>query len=89
MLHNTTGDKSRDHFLSVELVQDVLSFITPDDVLKPSGNLLTKYLQGGEEKDLIDEFKERFNNVKLVKPKASRSESKEMYILGMNKKRCD
>ena len=86
MLHNTTGDKSRDHFLSMELVLDALEFTSPNSVLKRKGSFLAKYLRGSDEQDLIDEVKERFNVCKIIKPKASRQESKEMYILGMDKK---
>jgi 23S rRNA U2552 (ribose-2'-O)-methylase RlmE/FtsJ len=85
MLHNTTGDKSRDHFLSMELVHEALDFTAPDEVLKPRGAFLAKYLRGSDEQELVSEVKERFRVCKLIKPKASRMESKEMYILGMDK----
>lgn len=86
MLHNTTGDKSRDHFLSMDLVHEALEFTSSNAVLKPRGSFLAKYLRGSDEQDLVSEVKERFHTCKIIKPKASRMESKEMYILGMNKK---
>jgi 23S rRNA (uridine2552-2'-O)-methyltransferase len=89
MLHNTTGDKSRDHFLSMQLVHDALEFTTSDSVLKPRGTFLAKYLRGSDEQELMSEVKERFNVCKIVKPKASRQESREMYILGMGKINSD
>ena len=85
MLHNTTGDKSRDHFLSMDLVQEALEFTASNTVLKPRGSFLAKYLRGVDEQELVSEVKERFHICKIIKPKASRLESKEMYILGMDK----
>ena len=86
MLHNTTGDKSRDHFISMELVHDALDFSASNSVLKPGGSFLAKYFRGSDENELVDEVKKRYKTFKIIKPKASRGESKEMYILGMDKK---
>ena len=41
---------------------------------------------GSDDKDLLNEAKTKFMNVKFVKPKSSRKESKEMYLLAMFKR---
>lgn len=84
MLMNTSGITSADHYRSVELVLDALDLCK--DILKYNGTFLAKYLPGSDEKDLIQEIKNVFQEYKLMKPKASRSESSEIYVLCMKKK---
>lgn len=83
MLQNTTGHATTDHLKSMNLCYAVLEF--SQEYLKPGGNLLCKYFQGSDDRELLDEAKKMFKSTKLVKPKSSRSESREMYLLAMNK----
>ena len=55
-------------------------------VLKPKGNFFVKVFEGDMLKDFLDKLKERFSVVKLVKPKASRAKSSELYILALGLK---
>ena len=55
-------------------------------VLKPRGNFFVKVFEGDMLKDFLDKLKERFSVVKLVKPKASRAKSSELYILALGLK---
>jgi len=80
ILHNTTGHRLTDQSRSVEIVRSVLHFATY--FLKPDGKLLCKVLRGGEDIVLIREVKVLFKDVNFIKPKASRTESSEIYILG-------
>jgi 23S rRNA (uridine2552-2'-O)-methyltransferase len=75
---NTCGNGKIDHLRSVDLAYTVLSF--SKDILVPGGKILCKVLRGGDEKELLDCFKENFQSVKLLKPDSSRSESPEIYI---------
>jgi len=85
MLQNTSGDHARDHFKSIELSRAALTFAS--DMLVPnSGGFICKYLRGEDEKEFIDEAKSIFKEVKVVKPKASRPESTEAYVLCLQKK---
>lgn len=86
MLQNTCGHQPTDHFRSMELCHDVLEFC--DRFLLPRGTLLCKYLRGSDEKELLDAAKQLFLDVKVVKPKASRLESAEIYLLARQKKDC-
>ena len=51
--------------------------------LKPGGAFVAKAFQGGETAGLIAELKRRFEVVRTVKPKASRTESSEVYLVGL------
>ena len=55
-------------------------------VLKPRGNFFVKVFEGDMLKDFLDKLKERFSVVKLVKPKASKAKSSELYILALGLK---
>lgn len=84
MLQNTTGHGSTDHFKSMDICYSVLEFTK--EYLAPGGHLVCKYFQGSDEKEMLAEAKEQFHNVRLVKPKSSRPESREMYLLAMNRR---
>lgn len=84
MLHNTTGQHDRDHFKSIDLAMQALDF--SKDQLDVKGNFLCKYLRGSDENELIEYAKELFQVVKTVKPSSSRSESREVFLLGLQRK---
>jgi 23S rRNA (uridine2552-2'-O)-methyltransferase len=83
MLQNTTGQHDRDHFRSIELCMQALDFCK--EQLESKGSFLCKYLRGSDEKELIDYARQIFRVVKTIKPKSSRSESREMYLLCLDK----
>jgi 23S rRNA (uridine2552-2'-O)-methyltransferase len=68
-----------DHFRSVELSRSALSIAR--DILKPGGNFLVKVFQGGETEDFFREVKGAFSYTKRTKPRASRDQSSEIYIV--------
>jgi 23S rRNA (uridine2552-2'-O)-methyltransferase len=76
---SATGHKSTDHLRIMNLVEAALDLA--EDVLKPGGAFLAKALQGGASKDLVARLNRYFAKVRHVKPKASRAESAEMYVL--------
>ena len=51
------------------------------DVLKPGGVFIAKAFQGGETAEVIGILKRHFADVKTVKPKASRADSSELYLV--------
>ena len=51
-------------------------------VLKPKGNFLCKIFQGAEFDEFCREIRKHFYFFKVSKPKASRKESREMYLIG-------
>ena len=52
-----------------------------EDILVPGGAFLAKVLQGGAGKELVARLNRTFAKVHHAKPKASRAESAEMYVL--------
>jgi 23S rRNA (uridine2552-2'-O)-methyltransferase len=74
-----TGHKSTDHLRIMGLVEAALDLA--EDILKPGGAFLAKALQGGASKELVARLNRSFAKVRHMKPKASRAESAEMYVL--------
>ncbi|MDP7170047.1 MAG: RlmE family RNA methyltransferase [SAR324 cluster bacterium] len=84
MAPKTTGIRDTDAQRSYALNQQV--FELSGDLLRPHGTLLVKAFQGAPLEQLRREFSSSFAQVKLCKPKSSRSESVEIFLLGLNKK---
>ncbi len=75
----TTGHRQTDHIRIMGLAEEALAFALK--VLAPGGAFLAKVFQGGSEKSLLVLLKRDFAVVRHVKPKASRAESPELYVL--------
>ena len=52
-------------------------------ILTPNGSFVGKIFQGGASGELLQIFKDNFQTVKHFKPKSSRKESAENYIIGL------
>lgn len=74
-----TGHRQTDHIRIIGLCETALDFAT--QVLAPGGAFLCKVLQGGTANDLLAAMKRDFSVVRHVKPKASRADSAELYVL--------
>jgi len=79
---NISGIWELDHSRQIDLARQSLQIAS--SILKPRGNFFVKVFQGDMLHDFVKEVKERFAFVKLIKPKASRAKSAELYVLGMN-----
>ncbi|MFN3743678.1 MAG: RlmE family RNA methyltransferase [Hyphomicrobiaceae bacterium] len=75
----TTGHASTDHLRIMALAEAAAQFAA--EVLAPGGVFLAKVFQGGAERSLLDMLKRDFAIVRHVKPKASRADSAELYVL--------
>ena len=84
MAPKTTGIRDTDAQRSFALNQQVLEL--SGGLLRPHGILLVKAFQGAPLEKLRSEFSNSFAQVKLCKPKSSRSESVEIFLLGLSKK---
>lgn len=73
------GHRATDHIRVVALVETALDIT--EDLLAPGGAFLAKVFQGGAGQDLVARLKQDFAKVQHVKPKASRAESPEVYVL--------
>jgi 23S rRNA (uridine2552-2'-O)-methyltransferase len=79
MASPATGHRATDHLRVIALVGAALDLA--EDVLKPGGTFLAKVFQGGAGGELVARLKRSFAKVQHVKPKASRPESPEVYVL--------
>jgi 23S rRNA (uridine2552-2'-O)-methyltransferase len=79
MAPNLSGISSTDHARSLELVSQALNFAL--QTLKPQGALLLKAFLGPELNEFKNVLRQHFAEVKLIKPKASRSRSEELFLL--------
>ena len=79
---NVSGTWDLDHARQIDLATQSLTIART--LLRPGGNFFVKIFQGSMTNNFIKEVKRHFGFVKIVKPKASRSKSAELYVLGMN-----
>ena len=80
MAPNISGIKERDNALMIDLVDNVLLMV--DKFLKKEGSVLIKVFQGESLDYTRTALKKRFAKIKISKPKASRPNSNEIYIIG-------
>jgi 23S rRNA (uridine2552-2'-O)-methyltransferase len=82
---NVSGIWELDHARQIGLARKSMDIAM--SVLKFRGNFFVKVFQGDMLKDFVEEVKQHFVSVKLVKPKASRRKSAELYILALGLKK--
>ena len=75
---NTTGNRKLDSFKTNSICLEVLNFARKN--LTNEGHLLSKFFNGDLDKEIIKFTRENFNICKIIKPKSSRKDSKEMYL---------
>jgi 23S rRNA (uridine2552-2'-O)-methyltransferase len=78
----TSGASLVDTEASLALARRVLEIAR--GCLRPGGSLVVKVFQSGEEADLLRRMKNLFARARAFKPGASRSESRETYLLGFS-----
>jgi len=79
---NISGIWELDHARQIELAESSLNIAIL--TLRRGGNFFTKVFQGDMFHEFLSKVKEYFHQVKIVKPKASRKESAEIYVLGLS-----
>jgi 23S rRNA (uridine2552-2'-O)-methyltransferase len=79
MAPNTIGSKSSDHIRIMNLVE--LAYNFAKEVLNINGVFVAKVFQGGTTGDLLAKIKKDFKYVDHFKPKATRKESNEIYLI--------
>ena len=85
MAPNTTGHRQTDHLRIIGLVEAAADFAI--QVLKPGGAYVAKAFQGGETAEVLKLLRAHFADVRHIKPKASRTESAEVYLVATGLKR--
>ncbi|MDQ0463985.1 23S rRNA (uridine2552-2'-O)-methyltransferase [Caulobacter ginsengisoli] len=79
MAPNTVGHRKTDHLRIMGLIEVAAEFAI--SVLKPGGSFVAKAFQGGETAPTMKILKQNFTDVKNIKPKASRTDSAEVYLV--------
>ena len=82
MAVNTTGIKEIDSIQTGELSKDAMVF--SKNVISNNGFFISKIFMGGTFNEIVDLGKKIFREVKVFKPKSSRKDSKESFIICKN-----
>ena len=81
MAPRTSGNKWVDQQQSLRLARRSLEIA--EELLEKGGNYFSKVFQGEDVPDFISDVRARFKVTRIIKPKSSRSESREIFVLGM------
>jgi len=81
---NISGVWEVDHARQIDLAQKALEIALA--TLRPCGNFFVKVFQGDMLDDFTHKVKQHFETVLVIKPKASRTKSSEIFILGRHLK---
>ena len=79
MAVNTTGIKNIDSIQTGELCKEAMFFAK--DILNDNGYFISKIFMGSTFNEIVAEGKKFFKEVKVFKPKSSRKDSKESFIV--------
>ena len=85
MAANTTGNKNLDSIYTGELCKEAIIF--SEKILKQNGKFVSKVFMGSIFNEIISEAKSIFSEVKVFKPKSSKKDSKEIFIICKNLKK--
>ncbi|HVY34099.1 MAG TPA: RlmE family RNA methyltransferase [Caulobacteraceae bacterium] len=79
MAPNTVGHRITDHLRIAGLVEAAIDFAIGS--LKPGGAFVAKAFQGGQTDEILARLRRHFTQVRFVKPKASRQDSSELFLV--------
>jgi len=82
MAVNTTGIKNIDSIQTGELCKEAMLFSR--DIISEKGFFISKIFMGGTFNEIVALGKKIFKEVKVFKPKSSRKDSKESFIICKN-----
>ena len=80
----TTGNRIVDTSRSEYLAEQVV--MLAEEQLKTHGNMVIKIFQGGGEQEVLRKMRTIFAKAKAFKPKASRDDSFEIFLIGLDRK---
>ena len=84
MAPNTTGIKSVDQIRSLQLVE--MCFYHLKKFLRPGGNFVIKVFDSNDAQQFLKEQRSLFTKYHYLKPKSTRSVSKEFFVIGIGYK---
>lgn len=80
----TTGNRIVDTSRSEYLAEQVV--MLAEEQLKTHGNMVIKIFQGGGDQEVLRKMRTIFAKAKAFKPKASRDDSFEIFLIGLDRK---
>ena len=80
----TTGNRHVDAARSLGLCEAAL--VIAEKTLVPGGNFVCKIFQGGDTKAFTDAVRSRFQRQTALRPKSTRKASREVFVIGLDKK---
>jgi len=80
MAPSTTGVQSLDQIRSLNLVESVFGLLP--QFLKVGGNFVIKVFDSQDAQNYLKDQKKRFSDFSYLKPKSTRSVSKEFFVIG-------
>ncbi len=81
MAPKTTGVRIQDQMRSFELC--MLALETAERFLKPGGHFVAKLFHSNEFENFRKELQARFGKIEILRPQSTRTESKEIFLIGM------
>lgn len=84
MAPSTTGNRFTDHVRQVELAEQAR--VLASELLVPGGHFVVKVFDGEDAPALIERIRADYGKTKRVKPKATRKESVEFFVVGLGRK---
>ena len=76
---NTIGHQATDHLRIISLIEDIILIL--NIIARVNSNFIFKIWKGSEEKNIIHLLKNKFKSISYFKPRSSRSESSEIFIV--------
>ena len=84
MAPKTTGIRAQDQARSLELCE--LALDVAKKYLKGGGHFVTKLFHSEDFEQFRNQMREMFAKVEVLRPKSTRKESKEVFLIGFNRK---
>lgn len=79
---NTTGHQSTDHLKISSIILEIISIL--EFIAIQNSSFVFKIWKGSEEKNILNQLKNQYKKVSYYKPKSSRKESSEIFIVAEN-----
>jgi 23S rRNA (uridine2552-2'-O)-methyltransferase len=84
MAPSTSGARDVDHLRSVALAEHARYFA--DKLLRPGGSFVVKVFMGGDFEPYVASLKTLFGQVSRLRPKGTRAESREIFVIGKERR---
>ncbi len=84
MAPNTSGNRFADHVQQIELATQAREIALA--ILAPGGTFVAKVFEGADARGFVDGLRDGFTAIKRLKPKATRTESVEFFVVATGRR---